>query len=343
MLNPFKFLRNRKVGLALGSGGAKGLSHISVIEYLEGLQIPIDMIAGSSIGAVVGAVYLCGNLRKMKDDMLSFSKKDFLSAVDMTIPKSGFIKGDNFKKFLTKYIPADRKIEELPKPLAIVATDYYTGKPVIFRKGNIIEAVRASVSIPGVIIPAVYGDTFLLDGGVSNPLPIDVVKDMGAGFTVAVNLHPGLKVTKIEKYVKSGAEKIGLNIFREDIHYADEDKKNEEKKVSVEDINNLSPEKRIQAKLKSKIDNWLVRKKEKKEQQDIYPTIFEVMFQSIDIMEYVNTQNMLKYHSPTVLIEPALLQTGTLSFNDAKNIFAVGYAASAEKKFELQRKIRLWI
>lgn len=328
MLNPVKFFRNRKVGLALGSGGAKGLSHIAVIEYLKNMNIPIDMISGSSIGAVVGAVYLSGNLSKLKEDMLLFSRKEFLGIADITLPKSGLIKGNNFIKFLTKYIPSDAKIEDLPKPLGIVATDYYTGKPIIFRKGNILDAVRASVSIPGVIVPASYGDTFLIDGGVANPLPIDVVKKMGAGLTIAVNLHPGLRVSQIKKYVKRGAEKIGINIFPEDFNYASG-------KESVKIVD----EKNTHTGWFKNIEQWLSREKDKYQ----YPSIFEVLFQSIDIMEYVNTRNQLKYHTPTVLIEPDLLNTGTLDFHDAKNIITAGYAAMAEKRFQLVRKVKFWI
>ncbi len=331
MINPFKYFRNRKVGLALGSGGAKGLSHIAVIEYLENMNIPIDMISGSSIGAVIGAVYLCGNLKKLKDDMLSFSKKELLRIADITLPKSGLIKGNNFVQFLTRYIPADAKIENLPKPLGIVATDYFTGEPIIFRKGNILEAVRASVSIPGVLVPATYKNTYLLDGGVANPLPVDVVKKMGAGLTIAVNLHPGLKISRIKKYVKNSAGVIGIDLFPEEIKFADD-----KHGVSVDD------DQKGRTGWFKNIDQWLSRDKREKE-KDLPPSIFEVLFQSIDIMEFVNTRNILKYHTPTVLIEPDLLQTGTLDFHDAKNIMTTGFAASADKKFELLRKIRIWV
>ncbi len=328
MINPVKFFRNRKVGLALGSGGAKGLSHIAVIEYLENMKIPVDMIAGSSIGAVIGAVYLCGNIKKLKEDMLLFSKKELLSFVDLTVPKSGLLKGDNFIKFLTKYIPKDTKIEDLPKPLAIVATDYHTGKQIIFRQGNILEALRASVSIPGILIPAAHGEKILIDGGVANPLPVDVVKEMGSGLTIAVNLHPGLRITKMKKIVKSGAGKIGIDLFSEDITYADNDKKvvvPEPKKIYTDWFKN--------------IEQWISKDKNK----DVFPSIFEVFFQAVNIMEHVNTQNILRHHKPTVLIEPDLLHIGTLDFHIAKSIITAGYAASAEKKKELIRKIRFWI
>ena len=162
----------------------------------------------------------------------------------------------------------------------------------------------------------------------SNPLPVDVVKKMGAGLTIAVNLHPHLKVSEIKRYVKSGAAKIGIEIFPEDIQYADE-----KHGVSVPDN-----KKGAGGWLKN-INQWLNRENEKNN----HPNIFEVLFQAIDIMEYVNTQNMLKYNSPTVLIEPDLLHMGTLDFHEAKNIIDVGKAAAADKRFELIRKIKFWI
>lgn len=327
MINPLKYLRNRKVGLALGSGGAKGLAHIAVIEYLENMNIPVDMIAGSSIGAVIGAVYLCGSLERFKKDMLSFTKKELLSFADITLPKSGLLKGDGFVRFIGRYIPAGTKFEDLERPLAVVATDYYAGRQLIFRSGDVLDALRASVSIPGVLVPVRYDDTFLIDGGVTNPLPVDVVRDMGAGLTVAVNLHPGLKHSRLKRIVKGGADSIGVNLFPEDIEYAEDIFKPAEKKRSRKD------------EWFSSIEHWLKSGRER----DLYPSIFEVMFQSIDIMEYVNTRNNLFYHKPTVLIEPDLLNMGTLDFHNAKMIITAGYAASDEKKFELIRKVRFWI
>jgi len=326
MYNPVKFFRNRKVGLALGSGGAKGLSHISVIEYLEVMNIPVDIISGSSIGAVIGSVYLCGNLDRLKKDMLSFTKKELLSIADITLPKSGLVKGKAFTEIMKRYIPPDAMIEDMPKPLAIVATDYYTGRQVILRKGRILEALRSSISIPGVFIPAHRGDTFHIDGGVANPLPVDVVKSMGAGLTVAVNLHPGLKISKIKKYIKTGAEKIGIKFFS---------------RKWQSPVTSLLP-----AALKKK-STVLIKKSGRQrpaqKEKIVYPSIFEVMFQAIDIMEYVNTQNILKYHIPTVLIEPDLLQTGTMDFYNARKIIDAGYAAVELKKSELKRKIKLWV
>lgn len=326
MYNPVKFLKNRKLGLALGSGGARGLSHISVIEYLHDMNIPVDMISGSSIGAVVGAVYLCGGISKLKKDMLSLTRKELLSVADFTLPKSGLVRGKNFVEFMKRYIPADALIEDLPRPLAILATDFYSGTPVIIRKGHILDALRASVSIPGVFVPARRGDSFCIDGGVANPLPVDVVKDMGAGLTVAVNLHPGLKISRIKKYVRSGTEKFGIRFLRKKLR-AQRD----------------SAGQRIMGSKKSCPLPVKGGRKPVQKEKTAYPGIFEILFQSVDIMEYVNTQNILKYHSPTVLIEPDLLQTGTLDFFDAAKIIEAGFAAADMKKSELVRKIKFWL
>ena len=157
------------------------------------MEIPIDFIAGSSIGAVIGALHGIGALGRFKEDILKFTFRDMLGYMDPVVPRSGLIEGKGFVKFMERYIPRDAKIEELKTPLSVLATDYGTGMSVIFRKGNILEALRASVSIPGVLMPVKYGETLLVDGGVANPLPINIVRGMGAGITVAVNLHPRLK------------------------------------------------------------------------------------------------------------------------------------------------------
>jgi len=328
MKNPLSIFRNRKVGLALGSGGAKGLSHIAVFEYLAGIGIPVDMIAGSSIGAVVGSVYCCGTLDKFRHDMLSFTRKELLTVFDLAVPRSGLLKGNDFIEFMKRYIPADVKIEDFDIPLAIVATDFYSGKGIVFRKGNVLEAVRASVSIPGVFIPVAYNDTFLVDGGVANPLPVDVLRRLGAGFTIAVNLHPGIKTSRMKKLVKSGAEKIGIDVLREEIPEVDD-----RKGVIIPD------EKKHNGWMKN-LEHWISSKKNDK---SAYPSIFEVLSQSIDIMGYANTVNMLKHYKPTVLIEPDLLTTGTLDFTDAYRIITEGLRACADKKSELTRKIKFWI
>jgi predicted acylesterase/phospholipase RssA len=137
MFNPLKFVRrNRTVGLALGRGGAKGLAHIGVLEYLEEAGISVDMIAGSSIGAVVGALHCAGTLKRFRDDLLELSWKDRLAMVDPVVPKKGLLGGKKLLAFLSRYIPRDANIEDIPVRLAVVTTDYGTWGPLVFEKGK---------------------------------------------------------------------------------------------------------------------------------------------------------------------------------------------------------------
>ena len=329
MINPFKYLRNRKVGLALGSGGAKGLSHIAVIEYLESLGIPIDMIAGSSIGAVVGALHCTGTLTAFKEDIVRLSLREFISLMDPVVPRSGFLDGNGFVKFMERYIPRNAKIEDLKTPLAIMATDYVTGMPVIFRSGSINDALRASVSIPGVLVPVRYRGTLLVDGGVANPLPVNVVRSMGAGITIAVNLHPQIKKRGLRHYVKSQMTVAAATVDQRDL------------KIIHEDADLEIPPRGTGIKWLRAIEKWL--RADRPAKKAGMPNIFEVIAQTVDIMEYVNTMLILKYNPPTVLIEPEVTDVPMLSFTEAGRVIMKGNVACARVRKTLIRRVRRWV
>lgn len=182
-------MREPKIGLALGSGGARGLAHIGVLKVLEKENIPISMIAGSSIGSLIGAFYASGQtIDHMIKLSQSFKRKFF---IDVTIPKLGFVTGNRIKEFI-RFFTFNKNIEDCRLPLSIIATDIHTGEKVIFQKGPIAEAVRASIAIPGIFIPENYQDRLLVDGGVSDRVPVSVVKDMGADLIIAIDVA-GLK------------------------------------------------------------------------------------------------------------------------------------------------------
>jgi NTE family protein len=328
-INPLKYLRNRKVGLALGSGGAKGLSHVAVIEYLVSMGVPIHMIAGSSIGAVVGALYCAGSLGKFKEDILKLTLRDMLSYIDPVVPRSGLIEGKGFMRFMERYIPRSARIEELKIPLAVLATDYVDGTPVVFRSGSVLEALRASVSMPGVLLPVRYRGTLLVDGGVSNPLPVNVVRSMGAGITIAVNLHPRLKKRGLRHYVKSSMKAPDPEVHPEDMEFLND-------RPALD-----TPSRGAGIKWLQTIEHWLKTNPGGKKKN--MPNIFEVITQSVDIMEYVNTLLILRYNSPTVLIEPNVIDVATLNFIDANKIMMEGYLACSRQRKTLSRKVLAWI
>lgn len=176
-----------KIGLALGSGGARGLAHIGVLKSLEKHNIPIDYIAGSSIGSIIGAHYATyQDSKKLEELVLAFTRKKGMGLFDLTI-KGGIIKGEKTERFITEIL-SGKQFHELKIPLAIVATDLNTAEPVIFTSGDLTKAIRASIAIPAVYQPILYLDKLLADGGLSNPVPSTVASDMGADITIAVNL-----------------------------------------------------------------------------------------------------------------------------------------------------------
>lgn len=327
MFNPLKYLGNRKVGLALGSGGAKGIAHIAVIEYLQGLGIPIDMIAGSSIGAVVGGLYATGSMEEFKKDLLDMTRRQVRAIFDPVLPRSGLLEGKRFISFLSRYIPKDVRIEELPLPLAVVATEYYTGRSVVFRSGNLLDAIRASVSIPGIMVPVHFQGTFLLDGGVSNPLPLNVIKEMGAGKTIAVNLQHGVNKQSLKQSFRSKQQDGQVMDSRNIVH--DPDVRPMPRKVSEEVPGWLGT-----------IEQWIGGGGGSRPSA---PSIFEVIFQSIDILAYTNAQLSLKFNKPSVLLEPELLDIGTMEFSEAPRIFTEGYQACARTRKSLVSRVKNWV
>jgi len=183
-------LDKRKVGLALGSGAARGLAHIGVLEVLEKEGIPIDMVAGTSAGAAVGALYAQGkDASTIKSLALDLSWKRLASLIDPALPKTGFIKGKKIKDLLALFI-GDVKFSDLKIPLACVATDIITGEEVVINQGSVVEGVRASVSIPAVFTVVKWRGKYLVDGGLVNPVPVSVLRQMGADFIIAVNVIP---------------------------------------------------------------------------------------------------------------------------------------------------------
>ena len=186
-------MSKKKIGLALGSGSARGLAHIGVLRVLKEEDIPIDMIAGTSIGAVVGALYaLRKNITRIEEIADKINWTRLLSLVDLTLPKTGLIGGKRIIAWAKSIIGRDVQFSDLEIPFACVATDIMTGQEIVINEGSVMEAVRASFSIPGLFSVAKREGKYLVDGGLVNPVPISIVKNMGAEFIIAVNVIPDI-------------------------------------------------------------------------------------------------------------------------------------------------------
>ena len=179
--------KRKRVALALSSGGPRGFAYIGALEVLQERGYEVTAVAGTSIGALVGGVYAAGRLAEFKEWLLSLNTRKVFSLVDWSLSMNHLVKGEKIIEAIKEVVP-DVKIEEMLLPFSAIATDLYTGEEVVFDKGDLFSAIRASMSIPSLFKPVQYGNTVLIDGHSSNCLPLNRVKrtkgDILIGFDV---------------------------------------------------------------------------------------------------------------------------------------------------------------
>lgn len=182
--------KHPKVGLALGSGAARGFAHIGVLKVLEKAGIRVDMIAGSSMGALIGAFYAHGqSLDKMEEMAIKLGGKRLIFLLDPVLPRTGLVRGRRIEQTL-KAVIDETNFRQLKIPFACVATDIDSGEEVVLNDGVVWDATRASCSVPVILAVVKRQGRYLVDGGLSNPVPVSVLKAMGADIIIAVNVLP---------------------------------------------------------------------------------------------------------------------------------------------------------
>lgn len=297
----------RSIGVALGSGSARGLAHIGVLRALQELGIEIGMVAGTSIGALIGAVYAAGELEALEASFLSFDWKRTASFFDVVLPKSGLIDGGKVSALVREHIPS-ALIEMLPKRFAAVATDIANGEEVIIDHGDVIDAVRASISVPGVFTPVRSADRILVDGGMTDPVPVSVARRLGAKVVIAVDLNHGIVAGKNLKPILRDAGGSDQDAHRADVY-----------RRTLQDLKD-----RLLAKEwpgAAQFARWA-------ESKEPLPSIFEVLLASINIMEASITQSRLSLDRPEVVIQPPLGHIRFLEFARAAEIIEIGYRST---------------
>ena len=177
----------KDVALVLSSGGARGLAHIGAIEELEAQGYSITSIAGCSMGALIGGVYAAGKLGEFRDWMKTVDRKKMLELTDFSFSLNHIVKGTRIIEAIMEFVP-DVKIEDLPIPYCAVATDWVTGREVVFREGSLFEAIRASISLPSFYEPVHRDGMILIDGGVTNPIPLNRVVRKDGDILVGVDV-----------------------------------------------------------------------------------------------------------------------------------------------------------
>ncbi len=282
-----------KIGLALGAGAARGWTHLGIIEALENLGIKIDVVSGCSIGAYVGAAYASGNLTQLKDWAFDLTEWEVLRLLGIGFTRSGLASGEQvFKRLADDFSVAT--FEEMQRPFAIPATDLYSGREIIFQSGPVVDAVRASCSIPALFAPVQFENRWLVDGAVVNPVPVNLCRLMGADFVIAVNLSADFRPEMIDKNITA---------------HENAQRKTDEKLEKQQSI----------------FRNWF--SPDPNDNQQTPPGIMSVMSNSLDIMQARVTRSRLAGDPPDILIEPNLRDVGILEFEKAEELYAVGKEA----------------
>ena len=305
----FDWKTSKKIGLALGSGSARGWAHIGVIQALSEAGINIDYIAGTSIGALVGAVFASGKIDALAEVVLQFDWKKIINFFDVVLPKSGLIDGKKISDFVRSLVDGVN-IEELSIPFCAVSTDIGTGREVAINSGDIIEAVRASISVPGIFTPFKKNNTVLVDGGLVNPVPVSAVRNMGADFVIAVDLNHDI-------VKKRGS---GDKTFFPDPYISKTEKKETQETEKKNKISEILNKRLVSVDFSgmSYMKQWTSR--------ESLPNIFDVLIVSINIMEKQITAAKLKDNPPDILIQPNLGHLKFLEFNRADEAIIEGYS-----------------
>lgn len=292
----------QRIALVLSSGGARGLAHIGVIESLEESGYEITSIAGSSIGALIGAFYACGKLDVYKEWVLHLDRLDVFKLIDFTFSVSGFIKGERVFKALELLVP-DIQIEEMRIPFTAVCTDIQQKKEVLFSSGSMYQAVKASIAIPTVIRPVMLEGRELIDGGVTNPVPVQHVKRTPGDMLVVSNVNGMIPYTrKVQNKEKEAEEAASYN---------------QKIQAFLQRWNRLLPGS----------TEPVVKKL----------GFFDLVNDSIDLMQDKLTQLILEKHMPDLLVCVSRDAAGTFEFYKAGELIEAGKEAAKKAQQEKSR------
>ncbi len=300
-----------RIGLALGSGSARGWAHIGVLRALAEEGIEPDIVAGTSVGALVGAAYVSGNLEVLETWVRGLNFWDVVRLMDVRL-SGGLIEGDTLMASFRDTI-RDVDIENLSRPYAAVATDLANGQEVWLQRGRLLDAVRASIALPGLFSPARTDGRLLVDGGLVNPVPVSLCRAMGAEVIIAVNLNGGI---------------VGRHLLPREVPAKPLP---EERDLFSQFLDKLNlREKALMA--------W------RKEREDAHtpPGLFEVLASAINIMQDRITRSRMAGDPPDLLLSPSLSHLGLLEFDRAAEAIDEGYQCVQRMRPALHQLLSRW-
>ena len=279
------------IGLALGSGASRGWAHIGVIEALSELDIHPQVICGCSIGAIVGASYVSGNLDKLEGWVRSLTKVELAKFIELNLSLNGFVDTEKLHEFFLQCIcREDASIEEVTAKFASVSTDLETGREVWFTSGLMIDAIWASISLPGLFPPLQSQGKWLVDGGLVNPVPVSVCRALGADIVISVNLNGDI---------------VGKHFIQE------------HKVQKSEDDNMLDM-------LSRAVNKYSPSIFKNEEEIDAPPGLFDAIAGSINIAQDRITRSRLAGDPPDIMLSPKLSHIGLMEFYRAEEAIQEG-------------------
>jgi len=291
-----------RIGIALGSGSARGWAHIGVLRALAEMGIHPGVVTGSSIGALVGAAYASDQLDALENWVNSLTWKDMLTYLDLSLLDGGFIRGEKLIEVARQHV-GELDIQSLPVSFAAVATELDTGREIWLREGALLDSIRASIALPGLFSPSKLNGQWLVDGGLVDPVPISLCRAMGAEVVIAVNLNGDI---------------VGKHNKRKhrDEHHHD---KKPEKDADIWSIISNQITNRLSEQKEAVLSQLLGESKDT-------PGLFDVMASSINIMQDRITRSRMAGDPPEVMLNPRLSSLGLMEFDQAAVAINEGHA-----------------
>lgn len=301
----------RRIGLALGSGSARGWAHIGIIRALAERGVEPRVVAGTSVGALVGAAYASGQLGALESWVRELTRVDVWRLLDTGFRSGGVMQGSRLMRAIRDHLD-DRTIENLPIPYAAVAAELNSGQEVWLREGSMLDAVRASSGMPGLVAPVWHEGRWLIDGGVVNPVPVSVCRALGARYVIAVNLNSHLR-----KH---------LELRRRPNDAASEEDAAQEDSDEPEDWTSLE---RWAGLLDGLIESFRTSRREE-------PGIFDAIATSFSIMQDRITRSRMVGDPPDVVLAPDLGHFQLLDLHRGEEAIAIGREAVEKADAEIQ-------
>jgi len=288
------------VGLALGSGAARGWAHIGIIQRLHQLGIQPDIVCGTSIGALVGAAYTAGNIDKLESWVRQLDKLQTARYFSINSSFKGFVNKERLRTFLDEHVVAtETMIEDMDKPFASVATDLHTGREIWNTSGSMMDAVWSSISLPGLFPAIKHHNRWLIDGGLVNPVPVSVCRALGADVVIAVNLNSDI---------------VGKHLQLDNAIKQSEAQSSNEPAGITRRISNM-------------IADYTTNLFSKKNTEDTAPDLLDAIAASINITQDRITRSRMAGDPPEITLSPRLSSIGLLEFYRAKEAIEEGTAS----------------